>query len=62
MVTVGNFEVRNLVLNDASCKNCSLKPTYTGEIFLNGSWHFTRWDKNGRNLSNISSFNIIIPK
>jgi len=58
--TVSEIPVRNLKEEKKNC-NCNLSSSFTitGEIFVNGLWHRTKWNINGVNNSGIPSWNLV---
>lgn len=58
-MTKGGHPIRDLVFSNG-CSSCSLSNSfYAGYVLINNDWHFTKWDKNGRNLSGIEVFDLI---
>ena len=50
--------IRELKEEKKNC-NCSLNSSnISGQVFLNGNWHYSKWNSLGTNLSGISNWDI----
>lgn len=57
--TNSGIPVRNVKEEKRNC-NCNLSSSFnfSGEIFVGGIWHRTKWNSNGVNASGIHDWNI----
>ena len=57
--TVGGNVVRNLKKQIGSDCNCSLSQTLLiGQILVNSTWHETKWNLDGTNISGVERWRI----
>lgn len=57
--TKSGLPVRNLKEEKKNC-NCSLgSSNISGQVFVNGSWHISKWTSSGTNISGISGWDLV---
>lgn len=57
--TIGGYKLRNLKLQIGPDCNCSLSKTLIiGEIFVGDSWHQTKWNLDGSNISGVERWRL----